>query len=203
MKTEELIQIWQNQDAKIEKNIQVNQYLLQSVTIDKVKSTLNLFRRSNIFELIANALFLFWMISVIERLIESTPLLLSFGILSLLMIGSIIFNIRKLLLVKSINYNISIIQTQAKLERLKLYEIYETNALLFAIPITAIPFILVLGKGILYIDIYSFLSPIFLIIYFFGSLLIGVIIVWILKLSPNPQIQNSINFINEINDFEK
>lgn len=202
MNTEDLIQIWQEQDNKIEKNIAVNQHLLKSVTMQKIKSSLTILKGSNIFELITNFLFLFWLISVIENCTSSTPLLLSFIVLYLLMLSSIIFNIQNLYLAMSITYETSIVETQKKLERLKLYELYETNALYFIIPICSIPFILVLGKGILGLDVHTILGTTYLLSFFAGSLIIGILIVWFIKLFPNHQIEASMKFMEEIKQFD-
>jgi hypothetical protein len=46
MNEQDLISIWNEQDSTLEKSIAVNQQLLKSVTLGKVKSMLTLFRRT-------------------------------------------------------------------------------------------------------------------------------------------------------------
>jgi|GEM_PF-1069480 hypothetical protein len=201
MNEQELINIWNEQDNNLEKSIAVNQHLLKTVTMDKIKSMLTIFRRTNIFELIVNFIFLFWLVNFIKIHLESMVFLIASAILYLLMLASIVYNIYNLYLVKSITYDTSIVETQQKIERMKLYKKYSINALYVLIPITSVPFILVLAKGFLNIDLYQILGVTYLWIFTLGSLIIALSVVWFIKQFPDEEMEKTNSFLSEIQRF--
>ena len=201
MNEQELINIWNEQDNNLEKSIAVNQHLLKTVTMDKIKSMLTIFRRTNVFELIVNFIFIFWLVSFIKNHLESTVFIISAAILYALILCSIIYNIYNLYLVKSITYDTSIMETQQKIERMKLYQKYSVNTLYILIPITSVPFILVLAKGFLDIDLYQILGVTYLWIFTLGSLIIALLIVWFIKQFPDEEIEKTNSFLSDIQEF--
>ena len=201
MNEQELINIWNEQDNNLEKSIAVNQHLLKTVTMDKIKSMLTIFRRTNVFELIVNFIFIFWLVSFIKNHLESTVFIISAAILYALILCSIIYNIYNLYLVKSITYDTSIMETQQKIERMKLYQKYSVNTLYILIPITSVPFILVLAKGFLNIDLYQILGVTYLWIFTLGSLIIALLIVWFIKQFPDEEIEKTNSFLSDIQEF--
>jgi uncharacterized membrane protein len=202
MNEQDLINIWKTQDSDLEKSIHVNQELLKTVTLEKVKSMLTLFRRTNIFELIINFLFLFWLVSFIKNNLSIAYFWVSAGFLCLMMLSSIIFNIYNLYLIKSIALNDSILETQRKIEQMKLHEKWSINALYIIIPLAPVPFLLVLGKGILGIDLYQILGTTYLWSFTLGSLLVAIIIVWLVKKFPNEEMKKASNFLKEISELK-
>lgn len=202
MNEQELINIWNEQDTNLEKSITVNQQLLKTVTLEKVKSMLTLFRRTQIFELIMNFLFLFWLIKFIRNDVDSTVLIISTAVLFALMLASIIVNIYNLYLAKSITYDTSIVDAQRKIEQLKLSEKRSVNALYVIIPLVPIPFLLVFAKAFAGIDLYEILDKTYLLSFTLGSFLIGLIVVWFVKKFPNEEMKNANTFLNEIKQFE-
>jgi hypothetical protein len=202
MDEQELINIWNEQDNSLEKSINVNQHLLKDVTLNKIKSMLNIFRRTNIFELIVNFIFLFWLVNFIKNHLESMVFLIASAILYLLMLASIVYNIYNLYLVKSITYNTYIVETQQKIERMKLYKKYSVNALYIIIPITSVPFILVLAKGFLHIDLYQILGATYLWLFTLGSLAITLLVVWFIKQFPDEEMEKANSFLSTIQEFQ-
>lgn len=202
MNEQELINIWNKQNDNIENSITVNQHLLKTVTLQKIKTNLTIFRRTNIFELIVNILFLYWLVQIIPNHLDSVAFLLASGFLSVLMIGSIIFNSYNLYLAKSITYNSSIAETQQKIERIKLLERYDIQSLYILIPTFSVAFLVVIVKAAIGVDLHLILG-IHLLYYAIGSFVISLIIVWFLKKFPDEEMEKSIIFINEIHQMNE
>jgi hypothetical protein len=201
MNEQDLINIWNEQDVNLEKSIRVNQQLLKTVTMEKVKSMLTLFRQTNIFELIVNFLFLFWLVDFIQKHLTSTVLTISSAILFALILASIIANIYNLYLVKSITFDTSILEAQQKIEQMKRYERHSINALYAIIPLTAVPFMLVLAKGFLDLDLYQTLGSTYLLSFTLGSILISLLVVSFNKKFSNEEMKKSALFLKEINQL--
>jgi hypothetical protein len=115
-------------------------------------------------------------------------------------IYSIYFSIKKLVLHYGINAQTPVLQTQLKLENLKLLETRETQLLYVFIPLLSPVFLIVGAKFILNIDLYNYMN--WLIAQTAGSAVIAVIIVFILKKFPNKNLEKSIAFLNEIADVK-
>lgn len=203
MNTEDLIKMWNQEDSNLEEVLKINQELLTTVSLQKVKSFLKPLERRNIFELVVNSLFLFWIVPFIAEHSTINYFLISGIFLFLMMLSGIISNIYNLYLAKSITFNTSIVETQQKIERLKLYERYSINTLYVVIPLAAVPFLLVLGKGFLGIDVYQIFGANNLWLFTFGSLIVGLIIVWFVKRFPDEEIEKANQFLTEINGFEE
>ncbi|MFK7947037.1 MAG: hypothetical protein AB8G11_05560 [Saprospiraceae bacterium] len=201
MNEQELIKLWNSQDISLEESIKVNKDLLTSVSLQKIKSYLTVFRRTNIFELIVNVLFLHWLIQIIPNHLDSIAFLLAAGFLSVLMVGSIIFNSYNLYLAKSIAYNSSIVETQQKIERIKLLERYDIQSLYILIPTFSVAFLVVVTKAVTGLDLHLILG-IHLLYYTIGSFIVGLIIVWFLKRFPDEQLQKAHEFLKEIKELE-
>lgn len=201
MNEQELIKLWNSQDMTLEKSIKVNKDLLTSVSLQKIKSYLTVFRRTNIFELIVNVLFLHWLIPIIPNHLDAVAFLLAAGFLSVLMVGSIIFNSYNLYLAKSITYNSSIVETQQKIERIKLLERYDIQSLYILIPTFSVAFLVVVTKAVTGLDLHLILG-IHLLYYTIGSFIVGLIIVWFLKRFPDEKLQKAQEFLKEIKELE-
>ncbi len=203
MNEQDLINIWNEQDSTLEKSIAVNQQLLKTVTLEKVKSMLTIFRRTQFFELIVNFLFLLWLIKFIRNDVDSTVLVISSSILFALMFGGIIVNIYNLYLAKSITFDMSIVDAQRKIEQMKMSEKRSVNALYIIIPLVPIPFLLVFAKAFVGIDLYEIFDKTYLLSFTLGSFLIGLIVVWLVKKFPNEEMEKAISFLNDIQKYKR
>lgn len=201
MNDQELIKLWNSQELTLEESITVNKDLLTSVSLQKVRSYLTVFRRTHIFELIVNILFQYWLIQIIPNHLDSIAFLLAAGFLSVLMIGSIIFNSYNLYVAKSITYNSSIVETQQKIELIKLLERYDIQSLYVLIPTVSVAFLIVIVKALTGLDLHELLG-INLLYFALGSFVVGLVIIWFLKRFPDEQLEKANRFLNEIKELE-
>ena len=196
MELHELSTIWNGTDSKLENTVRVNKSLFMEVSMNRIKNNLNSLRWTGYFEIIVNFLFLLFVVNFTLSNLSELKFLIPGLILFAFSIYSIYFSIKKLVLHYGINAQTPVLQTQLKLENLKLLETRETQLLYVFIPLLSPVFLIVGAKFILNIDLYNYMN--WLIAQTAGSVVIAVIIVFILKKFPNKNLEKSIAFLNEI-----
>ncbi len=201
MNLQELTNIWHSADHDIENHMKINKALLNEVSVHKIKSNLREIKWSNIFEIIANILFLMFLVGFVAAHFSALP----FAIPAFLLIGfsifSLVFCSYKLSLYYGIDAKASVLQNQKKIEKLKYYELVEKNLLYVIIPVFSTTFLIVMAKALFDYDLYRLGH--WLVTYTLGSFVVALIIVFMLKRYPNKNLQKSIDFLKEINETEK
>lgn len=203
MNIEELSKIWNQNDASSSR-IEVNESFLKKVSLNTVKSNLTEIKWESVIEIFISY---FWGYFLIEFIIMnfyefkfSIPAMLLLAI----NIYSVFLETYKLYLYVSINNQLSIMETQKKLEKLKLIEIVDTNSLYVLIPLFLVPFLIVFAKGFLQLDIYMLGFSIREVLHLtLGSFIVALIIVMFLKIFPNKGLKESIEFIKELKEIER
>ncbi len=198
MELHELSTIWNSTDSKLENTVRVNKSLFMEVSMNRIKNNLNSLRWTGYYEIIVNFLFLLFVVNFTLSSLSEFKFLIPGLILFAFSIYSIYFSIKKLVLHYGINAQTPVLQTQLKLENLKLLETRETQLLYVFIPLLSPVFLIVGAKFILNIDLYNYMN--WLIAQTAGSVVIAVIIVFILKKFPNKNLEKSIAFLSEIAD---
>ena len=198
MELHELSTIWNGTDSKLENTVRVNKSLFMEVSMNRIKNNLNSLRWTGYYEIIVNFLFLLFVVNFTLSSLSEFKFLIPGLILFAFSIYSIYFSIKKLVLHYGINAQTPVLQTQLKLENLKLLETRETQLLYVFIPLLSPVFLIVGAKFILNVDLYNYMN--WLIAQTAGSVVIAVIIVFILKKFPNKNLEKSIAFLNEIAD---
>ncbi len=201
MELHELSTIWNGTDSKLENTVRINKSLFMEVSMNRIKNNLNSLRWTGYFEIIVNFLFLLFVVNYTLSNLSEFKFLIPGLILFAFSIYSIYFSIKKLVLHYGINAQTPVLQTQLKLENLKLLETRETQLLYVFIPLLSPVFLIVGAKFILNIDLYNYMN--WLIAQTAGSVVIAVIIVFILKKFPNKNLEKSIAFLSEIAEDEK
>lgn len=201
MELQELSNIWNATDSKLDSAVKINKALFMEVSAGKVKTNLNILRWTSYFEIIVNFLFLFFVVNfTVTHLLE-----IKFVIPGLLLfafsIYSIVYSINKLVLHYGINAHTPVIQTQKKLEKLKFMESKEKQLLYIFIPLFSPVFLIVVAKFILNLDLYNYMT--WLIAQTAGSVVIAIIVVFILKKFPDKNLEKSISFLGEIAKEER
>lgn len=198
MELHELSTIWNGTDSKLENKVQINKSLFLEVSMNRIKTNLNSLRWTGYFEIIVNFLFLLFVVNFILSNLSELKFLIPGLILFAFSVYSIIFNIKILVLHYGINAQTPVLQTQLKLEKLKLLETRETQLLYVFIPLLSPVFLIVGAKFILNFDLYNYMN--WLIAQTAGSILIAAIIVFLLKKFPDRNLEKSIAFIKEITE---
>lgn len=198
MELHELSTIWNGTDSKLENKVQINKSLFLEVSMNRIKTNLNSLRWTGYFEIIVNFLFLLFVVNFTLSNLSELKFLIPGLILFAFSVYSIIFNIKILVLHYGINAQTPVLQTQLKLEKLKLLETRETQLLYVFIPLLSPVFLIVGAKFILNFDLYNYMN--WLIAQTAGSILIAAIIVFLLKKFPDRNLEKSIAFIKEITE---
>lgn len=203
MNYEELSHIW-NSDQQYSTKINLNKKLLREVSFHTITDKLKEIKRASFIDIAINWV---WSLFLIDYLVDNfaqTYFTIPGVILLGIAVYSIVFDVKKLILYYSINNNFSVLQTQKKLAKLKRLEILDTYSLIVFIPLFFVPFIIVFAQGILGINVFEYgFSEREMFAAAAGSLVIAAIIIFFLKKYPNKQLNNAIQFIDELKEIEK
>lgn len=200
MEYQEIANIWNSSDEKMEESIQIRQELLKEVSLGKIKSKLSEIKWSSYFEIITNIIWLCFLATFIKNHMAEYHFLLPALLLFIMAALSIYIEVRKLILFYSLNSDNSVIQTQSQLEKLRYFEHLDTLSLYVIIPLFAAPFLIVSAQAFIGLNLYEYSS--LLISLSAGSIIIGLIIVFILKKFPNKGLRDSILFLKDLEDKE-
>lgn len=201
MELTELSNIWTGSDDTMQNTITVNRKLLKEVSMAKIKSTLFEIKWTNYFEIIVSGIFLIFLVQFLFANSSTIEYSISAGTLVVVMLISIVFNSHRLTLYYKIHPDYSVVETQATMEELKRAEIIDRNLLYVIIPLSSLPFLIVLAKAILNINMYQ-IGYEWLGFYIIGSIAVALAIVFVLKKFPNMQLKRSQQFLNSIREFE-
>lgn len=201
MELNELANLWNGADTKMESALKINKSLFMEVSITRIKTDLKSLRWTSYFEIIVNLLFLFFVVNFTVSHLTEIKFLIPGLLLFAFSIYSIIFSVNKLVLHYGINAHTPVLRTQKKLEKLKFLELREKQLLYIFIPLLWSIFLIVGAKFILNLDMYNYMF--WLIAQTAGSVVIAIIIVYVLKKFPDKKLQKTISFLNEISDEEK
>lgn len=200
MEVRELLDIWKNEDDKLNDNIQLNDKLLRHSSFGKIQSLLKENKFENIFELVCNIIFILMLNPFLWSHINEAKFAIPAAFLLILMIIGVIMNIYILSSIYQLNYKTPILEAQRKIERIKLIIKIDTQSLLLLIPLFSSAFLIVFFKGVLGLDIYQFN---WILEYTIGSFFVGVIIVFLLLKYPNKKMESVLGFLKEIGEYEK
>lgn len=139
MENIELISIWKEQNAKIEKVMSINQVLLRETINNKVKTTLQSLIRLKTAGIIA---FVFYLLVLAYLLVYAFSnyssawnyFIVSFSVIALVNVKGFADYIKHLIWTNSINYNGSIMEIQQQLTRLQLSIINHSKFMILQLP---------------------------------------------------------------------
>lgn len=202
MEYTELSRLWEaNKSADI--NITLNQNAINEVTVNKLKSSLSEIKLSSIIEIVVNFIWLGFLGNFAIKYYQETYFLLAGIILFGISIFSVVLEINKLYSFTSIDNNFSVFKAQKRIEKLKFLEKLDINLLYFIIPMFFVPFVLVITKGILNIDLLQLgfgVNEIALATA--GSTIVAIFIVFVLRKSQFKSMNESLKFLKELNQNE-
>lgn len=201
MKFKELSGIWNSTDMELEQSVQINKELVKQIGLRKVKSRLYEIKWTGIFEIAVGFLFFNFLVNFIVAHFVEFKFFVPAVILLAITLSSLIFEIYRMRLFYTIDAKTAVIEAQKKLAQLKRLEILDIYSLIIIIPLFASPFLIVIAKAFLNIDLYMHFTN-WLIQLSAGSILIAAILIYILKRFPNKNLQESIDFLKELNENE-
>jgi hypothetical protein len=201
MEIQELMQIWKTADEQLEKGVTINRKLLKEVSAQKVRSFFTDFKWSSIIELGVNAVFMLFLLSFSVNHFSDFKYLAPAILLLLTTLFSLALSSYKLLLLRRIDAQASVVQTQKNIEKIKYTNGLEKNMLYVLIPVFSITFLIVIAKAFFNYDLYRLGD--YLLYYTAGSFIVGLIVVYLLKKFPDKNIQKSIAFLEQIKEYEQ
>ncbi len=202
MELQELENIWNEYDKRIDDRVKVNYQFLKKISVDKTQSLLFPGKLSAVLEAIINFLFL----SLILSFAINNPWNLKYSLpafaLTLIILATIAWNIYGFILLTTINYRSPVITIQRRLENYKFQNLYRQQQLLYIIyPLSQTLFMIIFCKGMLNLNIYN--HPVFLIVQFIASICIIPFVIWIVKITPDKKMEAALHFLNDLKRFEK
>lgn len=120
MEEQELKQIWQAYDDKLQKALDLNQKLVQTINADRVESKLAAFRRSHTAVMVLGIVWILFLVFLWVNTLDNIYFLISVGGIILFNVYAVAAYIWHLQILSTINVADSITDTQDKLVRMQI-----------------------------------------------------------------------------------
>ena len=139
MENAELINIWKQQNAKIEKTLAINELLLKEVINDKAKSSLKSLIKLKTAGIVAFVLYLLLLSYALVYALSNYSsawnyFIVSISVITLVNIKGFVDYVKHLVWTNNINYNGSIMEIQQQLSRLQLSIISHAKTMCLQFP---------------------------------------------------------------------
>ncbi len=199
MKFEELSGIWNSADLALDKSIQINKELVKNIGISKVRSGLYAIKLTAVIGIIAGIFFSIFLSGFFFNHVLDFKFSFPAFILLVIILFSLIIEMYKLILIYTLDSKSPVTEARKKLMRLKKLEILDTYSLCIIIPLFSAPFMIVIAKAFLHLNLYAFNTN-WLIYFTAGSIVIALILVFFLRKYPGKNLAKSIAFLNELKE---
>jgi len=184
MEYSELNKLW-DATGSSDVKISLNQNAIKEITTHKIKNSLSEIKWSSIIEIIINFIWLIFLMNFSKENYQDIRFLFAGFVLIGITIFSIVIEINKLYLYTSIDNNFSVFKAQKRLEKLKFLEKLDINLLFLIIPLFFVPFVLIITKGILKIDLFQLgLGGYEIALTTLGTAAVAMVVVFVLKKNP-------------------
>ena len=201
MDIQELASMWNEGESSDRNMVILNRKLLKSVTIHEVRSMLSELKWSWIIELVVNALFFPFLIQFIIGHFQVLEFLVPGLIVLVVNVAGLIFSLYKIKKYLRLSPLSPVLDNQRSLVRLKYMETMEVNSLFVVIPVFSAPILIVLAQGLFGFNLYSLGD--WIMNYTLGSLVIGVIVVFVIKKFPSKKLEEAIALLKDVKEIEK
>jgi hypothetical protein len=127
--------LWKAQDEKLERSLQINLFLLNSLQKDKARSKLDQLARFKTFAVILGLVWCAFLgLLIYGNNFKNIYFEISAGAILLFSIYACVVYIQQIIFIKKLDYSGSVISTQRKLAKLQLSTINTTRILLLQLP---------------------------------------------------------------------
>jgi len=203
MEYSELNKLW-DVTGRSDVKISLNQNAIKEITAHKIKSSLREIKWSSIIEIIINFIWLIFLMNFAKENYQDIRFFFAGFVLIGISIFSIVIEINKLYLYTSIDNNFSVFKAQKRLEKLKFLEKLDINLLFLIIPLFFVPFVLIITKGILKIDLFQLgLGGYEIVLTTLGTAAVAMVVVFVLRKTQFKSMNESLDFLKEINQNEE
>lgn len=179
MELDDLKRLWEEQNQKLDANIQLSARLLNRSALDKAEPALRRLFRWLWIELAINLVVASWVGSFLARHLQEPRFLVPAAALHLSVIALIIAGVRQLVAINSVDYGAPVLAIQNRLESLRVERIRATMWTLLVAPLLWTPLLIVTLKGLFGLDAYAALGPGFLTANLLFGLLLIALALWI------------------------
>ncbi|QNK64602.1 hypothetical protein H7F33_09035 [Pedobacter sp. PAMC26386] len=115
MEEQEIKQLWQSYDRKLEKSLALNYKIIRDMLVDKAAAKIGAFQRSQVFGVVGGILWIIFLGFLISQGLNNSYFVISVGLIMLFNIFAVAAYIRHLALLDQINVADSVTQSQQKL----------------------------------------------------------------------------------------
>jgi len=203
MEYSELNKLW-DATGSSDVKISLNQNAIKEITTHKIKNSLSEIKWSSIIEIIINFIWLIFLMNFSKENYQDIRFLFAGFVLIGISIFSIVIEINKLYLYTSIDNNFSVFKAQKRLEKLKFLEKLDINLLFLIIPLFFVPFVLIITKGFLKINLFQLgLGGYEIVLTTLGTVAVAMVVVFVLRKTQFKSMNESLEFLKEINQNEE
>jgi len=201
MELDQLKKIWKDYDEAIEPRLELNKELLKEASVKKVQSFMFEFRLENYLELLINGIACTYLIKLLIGGFEDLKFVLPVTFLIILLGFELAWNLYKLIQSDKLSYKRPLIENLKVLEKLRLYNRWEIQSLIVLIPMFSASFLILIPKLFFDLDVFPLLGD---GVWYFvlGSVVVGLVLAGILSLFPDRKMNQAINFLREISQYE-
>jgi hypothetical protein len=199
MNIDELKNAWNVYDKSLDSKINLD--LLKTVTIDKTKSLTRTFKFGAVVEIIVSLFFVNYMAEVAIEQWETWEYSLPASVIGLISLGTVIWNIYALTQLTFLNYDASIAQAQKKMERIYAQSKWQNTMLHYLLVPLVGAMLTIMALKYLNLSLTGHLDIILYVV--LGGIAVVPMVVWIVKMTPDKEMESAIRFLDDIKKFEK
>ncbi len=199
MNIEELKNAWDTYDKNL--NSKINLDLLKEVTINKTKSLTHTFKFSVIVEVVVSLFFVNYMAEVVKEHWATWEYSLPALVIGLISLGTVIWNVYALIQLAFLNYDASITEAQKKMERIYRQSKWQNTTLHYLLVPLAGAMMAIMALKYLNLPLTGHLDIILYAV--LGCLAVVPMVVWIVRMTPDKEMESAIRFLDDIKKFEE
>jgi hypothetical protein len=199
MNIDDLRNAWNTYDKSLDNTINLN--LLKTVTVEKTRSLTRTFRLGAVIEIVVSLLFISYMAEVVIEQWGTWEYCLPALVISLISIGTVIWNIHALIQLALLNYGVSITEAQRRIERIYTQGKWRNTTLHYVLVPLAGAMLTIMALKYLNLDLAGHLHIILYAV--LGCIAVVPMVVWIVKMTPDKEMESAIHFLDGIKKFAK
>lgn len=199
MNIEELKNAWNTYDKSLDSKINLD--LLKVVSIDKTRSLTRTFKFGMIAEVVVSLFFVNYMAKIAMEHWATWEYSLPAMVIGLISLGTVIWNVYALTQLAFLNYDASIAETQKKMERIYSQSKWQNTTLHYLLVPLAGAMLAIMALKYLNLPLTGHLDIILYVV--LGCIAVVPMVVWIVKMTPDKEMESAIHFLDEIKKFEK
>lgn len=200
MELHELKKIWEQFDSRLDQQPELTAPLLQATSLNKVRSLLSQDSWTALFESFVSGWFIVFLLGFMADHLTEVRFVIPAAALLLFSFASLAWSLYRLRVAYSIRYPEPVAEVQARLQRIRLYTRRQYKLFYIIFPGFLLPFVLVLGKALLGLDLYAYLDV--LLLQALGSILLVPLVIWLLNKFPDQGLESALVFLEEIRRFQ-